>query len=57
MALLSDVAVIFWSSIVVLTPNRQYLGCATIAFSEQYIVTRRLTSQSTYTKTNLQMQF
>ena len=33
---LSDIAVIFLSSIVVLTPNQQFLGCATIAFSERY---------------------
>ena len=37
MPLLSNVAVIFLSSIVVLIPNGKFLGCANIAFSEIYI--------------------
>ena len=37
MPLLSDVVVMFLSSVVVLTPNGQFLGCATIVFSERYI--------------------
>ena len=39
MPLLSDVAVIFFffSSIVVLTPDREFLVCATMAFSERYV--------------------
>jgi hypothetical protein len=36
--LLSDLFVIFLSSIVVLTPNGQFLGCAIIVFSERYRV-------------------
>jgi len=36
MPLLSDIAVTFLSSIVVLTPNGQFLNCATIALSERY---------------------
>ena len=34
--LFSDEAVTFLSSIVVLTPNGQFLGCATTAFSERH---------------------
>jgi hypothetical protein len=33
---LSDVAVLLFSSVEVLTLNGQCMGCATIAFSEQY---------------------
>jgi len=40
--LLSDVAVIFLSSVVVLTPNGQFLGCTTLAFSERYVDLRNL---------------
>ena len=36
MPFLWDVIFIFLSSIVLLTPNGQFLDCATIAFSEQY---------------------
>jgi hypothetical protein len=36
MALLSDVVFIFYSSIVVLTPNGQLLDCATTVFRERY---------------------
>jgi hypothetical protein len=36
MSLLSDAVVIFFSSIVVLTPNGQFFYYATIAFGEQY---------------------
>jgi hypothetical protein len=33
---LSHVVLIYFSSIVVLTPNGQFLNCASMAFSEQY---------------------
>jgi len=36
MSLLSDVAVILLSSIVVLTPNGQFFVCVSITFSERY---------------------
>lgn len=36
MALLSNVVVISLNSIVVLTPNGQFLDCAAIAFNERY---------------------
>ena len=38
MSLLSDVAVIFLSSILVLIPDWQFFGCTTVEFSEQYNV-------------------
>ena len=37
MPLLANVVVILLRSIVILTPNRQFLDCATIAFSERYV--------------------
>jgi len=38
---LSGIIIVF-SSIVILTPNRQFLDCATIAFSERYYGLARL---------------
>ena len=38
MSLVSDVAVIFLSSIVVLTRNGNFLVCVIIVFSERYVV-------------------
>jgi len=35
--LLSDVAAIFMTSVLVLTPHGQVLGCTTIAFSQRYV--------------------
>jgi hypothetical protein len=37
MPLLPDVAVMFMSSIALLTPNEQLLECAATAFSERYV--------------------
>jgi len=36
MPLLTDLAVIFLSSVVVSSPNGHYLDCATTAFSERH---------------------
>jgi hypothetical protein len=37
MSLLSDVDFVFMNIVAALTPNGQFLGCATVAFSERYI--------------------
>jgi hypothetical protein len=42
---LSDVFVIFLSSIVVLTPNGQLLSCITIASSERYDLTNSINAK------------
>jgi len=38
MLLLLYVVAIFWSSILVSTPNGQFLDCTTVAFSERCIL-------------------
>ena len=34
----SDIVVTFYSSILILTPNGQFLGCVTVAFSERHVL-------------------
>jgi len=45
MPLLSDVEFIFKSTVAVSTPNEQFLGCASVAFSERNVLSQWNTLQ------------